>query len=843
MEPKDYQQKSLRVIRDYLCHLEEFKRINDKVVAEHGDDAAIDFPAKAWGKTDILRGYSSRKDGVGRALPCFCLKIPTGGGKTYLAVKTIDLINGCYLKKQTGLVLWVVPTTQIFDQTIRSLRDREHPYRQHLDIASGGRTQIIEKMERFTPLDVTENLVVLMLMLPSASRKIKDVLRMFKDSGGYQEFFPSEDDAEGQKHLLEKIPNLDTFDTDHAFWGRQVKTSLGNTLRKLNPILILDEGHKAYSDTAQDTLRGFNPSIIVELSATPPAGSNNLVDITGIELNREEMVKFDLHIKNKADCNWKETLLESHHFLDHLKQKANELEASTGQYIRPINLIQVERTGKDQRDGKHIHAEDVREHLIKILGVLPEEVAVKTSEKNELKELDDIGGLMSKNCKIRYIITKQALQEGWDCAFAYILTVLTNPGSKTAMTQLVGRILRQPNARKTKVKELDESYVFCFQQRGKAILDEIRDGFRGEGLGDLAGRIALDEGDDGDKGSQEVECRIREKFQKAAEHAILPVFVIHEKGDHRAVNYMMDIEARVPWDKANLEPLYKLELSFIKQQDSEAILSISSDRHRVVEQKDVVELQRGVLAIDYVFLSKQLIDIVSNPWLSYEFGKEVFGQLLKRYEKDLVLNNFVFVVEEMRKHLQKEKDRLAEEVFSQLIKKDVLRFMVITNQLGFSLFKKSKIVQTSKRLTKKNGQPLERSLFDPVPEEDFNELEKPVAWYLEDQDKLLFWYRNISKKDYAVQGWRKNKIYADFIFTDIEKAPKYFNRVFVVETKGVHLIDNSDTEYKKKVFDLCNQVAKETTRSQLGLKFDSANLEFHIISGEDWQNRLNSLFN
>ncbi len=409
------------------------------------------------------------------------------------------------------------------------------------------------------------------------------------------------------------------------------------------------------------------------------------------------------------------------------------------------------------------------------------------------------------------------------------------------MTQLVGRILRQPNARKTKVKELDESYVFCFQQRGATILDEIRSGFRGEGLGDLTSKIALDEGGDGDKGSQGIECKIRDKFHNAAQQAILPVFVIHEKGEYRAVNYMMDIEARVPWDKVKLDPLYKLELSFINQQDSESVLGISNDIHKVVEQKEVIELHRGALTLDYVFLSKQLMDIVSNPWMSYEFGKNVFGKLLERYDKNLVLNNFVFVVEEMRKHLQKEKDRLAEEVFRNLVKKDTLRFMVITNQLGFS-FKKSKMIQTSRILTKKNGQPLERSLFDLVPEEDFNELEKPVAWYLEDQDRLLFWYRNAAKKDYSIQGWRKNKIYADFIFTDIEKAPKYFNRVFIVETKGIHL-KNEDTEYKKKVFDLCNQTAQEMTRSQIGLKFESAHLEFHVISEEEWQNRLNLLFN
>ena len=140
-------------------------------------------------------------------------------------------------------------------------------------------------------------------------------------------------------------------------------------------------------------MRGFNPCIIVELSATPPNGSNILVDIRGIELNREEMIKFDLHIFNKASPDWKDTLLDSHNHLEMLKEKAREHAGQTGDYIRPICLIQVERTGKAQRGAGKIHAEDVREHLIKVMGVPPEQVAVKTSEKDELKELNEVARL------------------------------------------------------------------------------------------------------------------------------------------------------------------------------------------------------------------------------------------------------------------------------------------------------------------------------------------------------------------------------------------------------------------------------------------------------------------
>src|SRR2546430_17219297 len=124
------------------------------------------------------------------------------------------------------------------------LKDRDHPCRQHLDLLSAGRTMIVEKTDAFTPADIAENLCVLLLMLPSASRANKEALRMFRDSGAFQAFFPAEEDKEGHARLLERIPILETFEKEDAFWGRQVKTSLGNTIRLLEPLIILDEGHK-----------------------------------------------------------------------------------------------------------------------------------------------------------------------------------------------------------------------------------------------------------------------------------------------------------------------------------------------------------------------------------------------------------------------------------------------------------------------------------------------------------------------------------------------------------------------------------------------------------------------
>jgi type III restriction enzyme len=189
MKLKEYQERALTEVKNFLGQLSFWR---GKALAD--GEWLFDFAEKAWEKSKVGCPYLKKKDGLGRPLPVFCLKIPTGGGKTLLAVKTIDLMQSIYRQQQTGLVVWIVPTLQIYRQTLSRLKDRDDPYRQHLDMMSAGRTLVLEKTDGFTPADVDEHLVVLLLMLPSASRTIKEALRMFRDSGAFQAFFPPEDD-------------------------------------------------------------------------------------------------------------------------------------------------------------------------------------------------------------------------------------------------------------------------------------------------------------------------------------------------------------------------------------------------------------------------------------------------------------------------------------------------------------------------------------------------------------------------------------------------------------------------------------------------------------------------
>ena len=838
---KEFQKRVVNTVRDYLEQLQSWRE-RAAPILEHDPD--YDWVARAWQSAGGFSAFSPRKNGLGKPLPTFCLKVPTGGGKTLLAIRIIDLVNVHYRRRQTGLVLWIVPSTQIYNQTLRALKDRDHPYRQQLDVSSAGHTTILEKTDAFTNADVRENLCVLLLMLPSANRETKESLRMFRDSGGFERFFPREDDADAQQALLKEVPNLDTFESGEGLWRRQVKTSLGNTLRLLEPLIVLDEGHKAYSKRARATLEGFNPCMVVELSATPPKGANVLVSVSGRDLLAEEMIKLDLHIRNSDSVDWKNTLLSAVEHRDRLEQEAREHEATTGTYIRPICLIQVERTGRDQRGGGFIHAEDARQYLLRHPGIRPEHIAVKTSQKDELKDVDEAGGLLARDCPIRYIITKQALQEGWDCAFAYVLAILSNPASRSALTQLVGRILRQPSAQKTRVEALDESYVFCFQRRGQELLNEVRKGFGLEGLQGLEGRIALDGA--GSRRNGLVLHEQRPEFRDSARNLVLPAFMIRDdtdegQGGWRLVYYEADILSRIPWGEVDVTPLYDLALEKGERGGLELRAGLDANMQ-------LTHVHEGIAAngeIDYYFAASHLLDAMPNPWRGHDLARKVFGTLLDKHPHGRVVANYIFVLEEMRKRLEAERDRLARRVFRELLEDGTMRFMVVTDEMDFN--RPPSVIEAhenAKQANRDDGAPFMRSLFDRISEEDMNKLETSVATYLDRQERLFFWYRNRPRKDYFVQGWKRGRIYADFVFTlsvDEPNSQDAFHQVFVMETKGVHLKRSEDTAYKRSVFDLCSEQARKTAWADFVPAMKHKAMRFEVVDEEEWERRLNSL--
>jgi len=700
---------------------------------------------------------------------------------------------------------------------------------------------IKEKTEMFNHFDVAENLVILLLMLPSANRQNKETLKVFRDRGGFTDFFPREDDFEGHKKLKELIPNLDCFGefppaggTLEGLFNIQIKTSLGNALKVLRPLVVIDEGHRAYGEQARNTIRNFNPSFILELSATPPQNSNDLVKITGRELHEEEMIKLDIHLTNKTSLDWQDTLLASFEKRNDLEKKAREYEQNTSEYIRPICLIQVERTGRDQRGTDYIHAEDAKEYLIKKCNVPANHIAIKSSEKDDIEGIN----IFTQDCEIRYIITKQALQEGWDCSFAYVLTILTNPSSATGITQLVGRILRQPFAKKTKVNDLDECYVFTFRQNAGTLVSEIKKGLEEEGLGDLAGRISSDDAVTDTGGLKEREAHYRQGFKKFEGKIYLPKFVIQEKESWRDIMFEADILADIDWKKINIDDIQKLELQNKINKEQVIILGLSEEEQELLKETSRAE-KSGTLAIDLAFFARQISELIPNLWYAYEIAQKTIYFLQKKYDLETVTANFIFIIEELKKILEKERNRLSELVFRKKIADKRLCFFLITDKGGFTLPSRIK-VKSNKQLVRNDNTPIQKSLFDYVPDENFNELERSVAIYLDEQERLLWWYRNMSRQDYHIQGWKRSRIYPDFVSADTQADNDDYGTVYVLETKGIHL-KNEDTKYKEDVFKLCNELGTKKAWKELFNEFSDHNFEFQVVFGDEWENKINEL--
>ena len=782
--------------------------------------------------------YTDRTDGAGRPLPAFCLKIPTGGGKTLLALHVIDQVNAKFRRSQTGLVLWIVPSTQIYRQTLTALKDRGHHYRQRLDQASAGRTLILEKKSGFGPRDVAENLCVLLLMLPSANRRTKEQLRMFRDSG-FDRFFPDEGNLRAHANLLRDVPNLDTFDEAHGLWEPQIKTSLGNALRLLRPLIVLDEGHKAYSRNARATLEGFNPCAIVELSATPPREANVLVEILGGDLLAEEMVKLDLHISCRPNASWQDTLLAAIEHRERLEEEVESCAPRTAPTFVPSAWFKWNaREGTSASPGWSTRRTcastftSTDDRTRRSRGQVEPDRRVEGGRRHR--------GLLSRDCPIRYIITKQALQEGWDCSFAYVLAILTRPSSKTGLTQLVGRILRQPYAHKTHNAALDESYVFCFQRRGGHLLAQVRKGFGLEGLSDLEGRIVEDTGETGIARKLTVK-RQRKDFRVPARDLVLPAFMIRDNGRWRPVRYETDLLSRIDWSHASIEKPSQLALDDAPPGgDGFRIGLESEERDRPGEGAP----RAGMTDLNYALAARHLLEVVPNPWHGHDLARRVFGELLERHPPARVRTNFVYVLEELRRHLHAERDRMAREVFRRLLDSGEMRFIVVAEELGFNRLPETIESRSGKQANREDGGQYLLNLFDRTDDDDLNGLENKVATYLDQQERLFFWYRNRARKDYYVQGWKRHRIYADFILTlkpDEPNVDDAFHRVFVVETKGLHLEHADDTTYKRSVFDLCNEHAKRTDWASFVPAMRGKSTRFKVVDEVEWRQSLTSL--
>jgi len=417
LELKRYQSELLEKLNTFLC------------------ECLVDGAEKTFIKTKSAPGLPVpvyRTFGLGD-IPYICLRIPTGGGKTLLASYCIRDAALTYLQKDNPLVLWLVPTTAILNQTLKALNDTKHPYRLVLQEYFGGKVEVfnINQVNTIKPQDLRESCTVVVGTVAA--------LRVSSTEGrlvyGHDEAFDN--------HYAKLPVYIEGLECENG----NIKHSFANLCYLKKPIIIMDEAHNVRTQLSFEFIKRLNPAAIFEFTATPDQsagnGSNILASVTALELKTEQMIKLPIVLTEHS--SWEQAVASTVVLQAELKQLASR----EADYIRPIALYQAEAKNKE------VTWEALQKHLIENENIPVERIAIATGDEKGLKDVD----LFDPYCKIEHIITVEALKEGWDCSFAYIFCTMTSRTSSKDVEQILGRVLRMPYAKERQNTELNVAYA------------------------------------------------------------------------------------------------------------------------------------------------------------------------------------------------------------------------------------------------------------------------------------------------------------------------------------------------------------------------------------------------
>lgn len=380
-------------------------------------------------------------------VPYVCLRVPTGGGKTRIAGQSIKRVNDYFLGTENALILWLVPSDPIREQTLHSLKTPgELLYQDMQDLFGSVHVLDIQEALYVQPATLNTGNTIIVATMQSFKRDTEDGLRVYRQNGNLMPHFS---------------------DTSSGLKGEH---SLMDVIRLRHPFVIVDEAHNQGTPLAVDTLVRFNPACILELTATPDRAnqpSNILRSVSAATLQAEDMLKLPLELTVHPE--WQRSMAEAISRLRQLETEAEKEFLQTGEKIKPVvMLIQAERHAKDQET---FTPERVKQHLINDFNIPANTIAIATGVQDEL-----LGKKLGASDYPQFIITVDKLREGWDCPFAYILFSFRNTTSATAVEQILGRILRMPHVKRKQHETLNRCYAYVVSSEFAATVQGLRDG-------------------------------------------------------------------------------------------------------------------------------------------------------------------------------------------------------------------------------------------------------------------------------------------------------------------------------------------------------------------------------
>lgn len=731
MQLKKYQQTTLEELQKYI--LETRNYTTEKA-------AGVAFMIR----TD--KNYNWVPE-IGRS-PFVCIKVPTGGGKTLIAAHSAGIVFKDYLGERSdkGMVMWFVPSDAIKTQTLNNLRDRNHPYREVLDERFDNAVKVFDLSEAkaIKKDDLLDNLCIVISTLSAFRRKDKEWLKAYQDNGALMLYF------EGLNAV-----DFDFLDKDK---DGEIIYSLANVIKLHNPLVIADEGHNVQTELSFDMLKGLNPSFVLEFTATPRGQSNVLVNISAKELKKEKMIKMPIYLANKTP--WQETIYEGIAKLHDLEKRAKKIK---GEYIRPIMLLQAEQ---EIESATKVYVEKIKIFLIQEAKIAEEEIVIQTAKK---KELPEIKILLSRACPIRYIITVNALREGWDCPFAYVLVSVSHLGARLSVEQTIGRIMRLPNAEEKTDPTLNSAYIFASTQNFNQTSEMVIKGLQGNGYEDI---VPIAGG---------VSAVVNEYKKKIKDRKIVVPYINIKDGEiFRKLDYVGDLIGDAVILKSNdtvvdFQPVAGGQIVKIDVgSGGELIRDAAGKLGLVYHFKDFTaddllswfraKVQRGFIAIEEM-----------NVYL-----KKVIDKLLIRHNLSKLSANRYQIKEVIETKINEIIDNVTKKKFDEFLRKKLL-----VHQGEQFIF------EDNISLLNISPENFERHLYEKAGK--MNDEELDFAQKLDDFENVHWWFRNPEMSGFYVQGWKRYKFYPDFI----AKTKK--GNYIILEYKGEHLVGSEDSDYKEAI--------------------------------------------
>ncbi len=836
MELKQYQQEVINDLLDYIEQLEKTENLKLAFSNFWGN--------KGISLQNIEDKYLKPYDNSIKGVPRVTVKVPTAGGKTFIACNALKPIFESFPIDKAKVVAWFVPSDTILKQTYKNLNDTSHPYRQKIDSHFGSAVKVYQKQDllqgaSFSPTEVKEQLSIFILSVQSFRSKTKEARKVYQENENLQEFPKT-----FSEHKDKLLPNVD-------------ETALMQIITQLNPVVVIDESHNFESKLTVDMLNNINPSFIFDLTATPREQSNIISFVDAIKLKNNNMVKLPVVVYNHNDTN--EVINSAIQLQKTLEQKAKTEQENGGKYIRPIVLFQAQPKTKNDS----VTFEKIKAQLIE-LGISENQIGIKTAQKDEIKNID----LLSSSCEVRYIITVNALKEGWDCPFAYILASLANKSSTIDVEQILGRVLRLPYVAKHKVNLLNSSYVFTSSKNFIQTLDNIVIGLNSAGFSAKDFKVKEEQKEPEKEIHRQMDFAdaFNETENEAETNEDLEINVDNIKDfansekSHQQLDDIINLAEKTSREFEKTVEEYNKEENLIPTELKDKVKTYPIKEVFKDKVKDLklptffMEVKKGSVFYDEgEFIPLQKGFLLKGFDLSKEDHKINFSQTssemaiidLAEGRKDEYIPKYRKVKNEVKEafveyittlspeakidkiagrltRAMKKIDEIPEPVIIEYIKKTISDLdsdkisEISNNEFFYARIIKNKIQKLAnkyaeqqfvklldigtvrcqnsfefhKKISPKNTvNGITKNLY--VEEGEMNDFEKKVIYDIANLDSVVFWHRNLERgKGFLLNGFINH--YPDFI------VKMKNGKIILIETKGDHL-DGSDSLQKLKL--------------------------------------------